>query len=48
MLREMIQFLATMPTETKIFLTMAVLGLAGTLMVLKWLIYPGGDGDAEG
>ena len=31
-------FLATMPTETKIFLTMAVLGLAGTLLVLKWLI----------
>ena len=33
--REMIQFLAQMPTDTKIFLTMAVLGLAATLLVLK-------------
>jgi hypothetical protein len=38
MLREMILFLAQMPTDTKIFLTMAVLGLAATLIVLKWLI----------
>jgi hypothetical protein len=34
----MFEFLATMPTETKIFLTMGVLGLAATLTVLKWLI----------
>jgi hypothetical protein len=34
---EMVQFLAQMPTETKIFLGMAVLGLTGTLIVLKWL-----------
>jgi len=38
MLREMVQFLAQMPIETKIFLTMAVLGLAGTLIVPKWLM----------
>jgi len=38
MLREMIQFLAEMPADTKIFLTMAVLGLAATLILLKWLI----------
>jgi len=38
MLREMIQFLAQMPTDTKIFLTVAVLGLAATLIALKWLI----------
>jgi hypothetical protein len=34
----MIEFLAQMPTDTKIFLTMAVLGLAATLIVLKWLV----------
>jgi hypothetical protein len=38
MLREMIQFLAQMPTDTKIFLTMAVLGLAAMLIVLRRLI----------
>jgi len=38
MLREMFEFLATMPTETKIFLTMAVLGLAVTLIVLRSLL----------
>jgi hypothetical protein len=37
MLREMIDFLVQMPSETKIFLAMAVLGLGGALMVLKWL-----------
>jgi hypothetical protein len=40
MLREMIQFLRQMPTDTKTFLTMALLGLAGTLIVLKWLMQP--------
>jgi hypothetical protein len=35
---EMIEFLAQMPTDTKIFLTIAVLGLAGTLIVLRRLI----------
>jgi hypothetical protein len=34
-LREMIEFLAQMPTDTKIFLTMAVLGLATVLIVLR-------------
>ena len=34
---EMIEFLATMPTNTKIFLTMAVLGLTVSLMVLRGL-----------
>jgi hypothetical protein len=34
----MIEFLVQMPTDTRIFLTMAVLGLAATLIVLKWLI----------
>ena len=29
--------MAQMPTDTKIFLAMAVLGLAATLIVLKWL-----------
>jgi hypothetical protein len=29
---EMIEFFAQMPTDTKIFLTMAVLGLAGMLI----------------
>jgi hypothetical protein len=33
-----VQFLAQMPTETKLFLGMAVLGLTGTLIVLKWLV----------
>jgi hypothetical protein len=37
MLREMIEFFAEMPTDTKIFLIVAVLGLAATLIVLKWL-----------
>ena len=35
---EMIEFLAQMPTDTKIFLTMAVLGLAAMLIALRWLI----------
>jgi hypothetical protein len=35
---EMIEFLAQMPTHTMIFLTMAVLGLAATLIALKWRI----------
>jgi hypothetical protein len=35
---EMIHFLAQMPTDTMLFLAMAVLGLAATLIVLKWLI----------
>jgi hypothetical protein len=34
----MIEFLAQMPTEAKIFLIMAVLGLAATLMALRRLI----------
>jgi len=38
MLREMIDFLTNMPASTVIFLTMAVLGLAATLILLKWLI----------
>jgi hypothetical protein len=33
-----IEFVAQMPTDTKIFLAMAVLGLAATLLVLRWLI----------
>jgi hypothetical protein len=33
-----IEFLAQMPTDTKIFLTLAVLGLASALIVLRWLI----------
>ena len=36
MLQEMIQFLAQMPTDTQMFLAMAILGLTTTLMVLKW------------
>ena len=32
---EMIEFLAQMPTDTMIFLIMAVLGLAATLIVLR-------------
>ena len=35
---EMTEFLTNMPTETRIFITMAVLGLAGTLIVLRRLI----------
>jgi hypothetical protein len=35
---EMIEFLAQMPTDTMIFLTMAVVALATMLMVLKRLI----------
>jgi hypothetical protein len=38
MLGEIIQFLGQMPTETKMFLAMAVLGLAATLMALRRLI----------
>ena len=34
----MIAFLAQMPTDTMIFLTMAVLGLAAMLIVLRRLI----------
>ena len=34
----MIQFLAQMLTDTKIFLTMVVLGLAAMLIVLRRLI----------
>jgi hypothetical protein len=37
-LREMIEFLAQMPTDAKIFLTMAVLSLVATLIALRWLI----------
>jgi len=33
-----IEFLAQMPTDTKIFLTMAILGLATMLIVLRRLI----------
>jgi hypothetical protein len=32
----LIDFLAQMPTGTMILLTMAVLGLAATLIVLRW------------
>ena len=35
---KMIEFLAQMPTNTMIFITMAVLGLAATLIVLRRLI----------
>jgi hypothetical protein len=35
---EMVEFLAHMPTDTMIFLTMAVLGLATMLIVLRRLI----------
>jgi hypothetical protein len=34
----MIDFVAQMPTDTKIFLAMAVLGLAAVLIVLRWVI----------
>ena len=37
-MREIIEFLSQMPTDTKLFLTMAVLGLAVTLIVWRWLI----------
>jgi hypothetical protein len=37
-LREMIEFLAQMPTDAKIFLTMAVLSLAIVLIALRWPI----------
>ena len=36
--REMIEFLAQMPSDTLIFITTAVLGLAATLVGLKWLV----------
>jgi hypothetical protein len=36
----MIEFLTDMPTDAKIFLIVAVLGLAATLIVLKWLKWP--------
>jgi hypothetical protein len=35
---EMIEFLAQMPTDTMIFITVAVLGLAAILIVPRWLI----------
>jgi hypothetical protein len=35
---EVIEFLAQMPTDTKIFLTMAVLGLVAMMIVLRRLI----------
>ena len=35
---EMTEFLAQMPTDTMIFITTAVLGLAATLIGLRWLI----------
>jgi hypothetical protein len=38
MLREMIEFLTHMPANTVIFVIMAVLGLAATLIVLRRLI----------
>jgi len=34
----MIEFLAQMPTDTKIFLAIAVFGLAATLIALRRLI----------
>jgi|GraSoiStandDraft_8_1057269.scaffolds.fasta_scaffold43164_3 hypothetical protein len=34
----MTEFLTNMPTDTKIFITMAVLALAATLIVLRRLI----------
>jgi len=37
-MRSIIEFVAQMPTDTKIFLAMAVLGLAATLLVLRSLI----------
>jgi len=38
MLREITQFFAQMPSDTMMFFAMAVLGLTGPLVVLKWLI----------
>src|SRR5262249_33725407 len=35
-----IEFLAQMPTDTKIALTIAVLSMAATLIALRWLIQP--------
>jgi hypothetical protein len=35
---EMTEFLAQMPTDTMVFLTMAVMGFAAMLIVLRWLI----------
>jgi|SoiMethySBSTD1v2_1073268.scaffolds.fasta_scaffold2853620_1 hypothetical protein len=37
MLREIIQFFAQMPSDTMMIFIIAVLGLAGTLIVLKWV-----------
>jgi hypothetical protein len=37
-MRNIIEFVAQMPTDTKIFLAMAVLGLAATLIAWRWLI----------
>jgi hypothetical protein len=37
-LREIIEFVAQMPTDAKIFLTMAVLSLATVLIALRWLV----------
>jgi hypothetical protein len=34
----MIEFLAQMPSETMIFIATAVLGLAASLIGMKWLI----------
>jgi len=36
--RQMTGFLAQMPTDKMIFLTMAVLSFAAMLIVLRWLI----------
>jgi hypothetical protein len=42
----MIEFLAQMPTDTMIFLTMAVLGLAAVLMiVLRQILATHGQGE---
>jgi len=38
MLREIIQFFAQMPSDTMMFLGVAILGLTGTLILLRWLI----------
>jgi hypothetical protein len=37
-MREIIEFLSQMPTDTKVFVSMAVLGLAATLIAWRWLI----------
>jgi len=34
----MIELLSQMPIDEKVFLAIAVLGLAATLIVLRWLI----------